>query len=83
MPPKDHLQEFLKALKEELKVPKEVNPRMKRILEGRKGKLPPSVVVRLLAHGNERSGKEETWLSLAVTAYEQWEKETYPETPIP
>ena len=83
MPPKDHTQEFLKALKEELKTPQAKDPRMERILEMRKGVIPPSVAVRLLSRGRKLARGQETWLSLAAMAYEQWEKENYPETPLP
>jgi len=37
-----------------------------------------------IAHFNRHLDIEETWLGMAVTAFEQWERETYPdEVPLP
>ena len=90
----EHIQEFLKVLKEELKKDKAPqDPRIERILEKQRSRgrvMPPSVVLQRLEHFNRRRNKEileeETWISLARTVYEQWEAVTYPEEviePIP
>jgi hypothetical protein len=78
----EHLQEFIKLIKEELKKerpPK--HPRLEKIID--EGRMPPSMVIQRLAHFNRKAKTEDTWLNMAVTAFEQWEKENYPETPIP
>lgn len=89
----EHVQEFLKVLKQELKKDKAPqDPRAERILEKQKARgggraIPPSMVLLRLEHFNRRRNREalgeETWVSLARTVYEQWEAETYPEELVP
>jgi hypothetical protein len=91
-PKEEHINEFIKALKEEFK--KEKGPQDPRIamMEERllsKGrKIPPSVILARLEHINRRrrfGEDEETWIDLARTVFEHWEKENYPneEPPTP
>jgi hypothetical protein len=82
----EHLQEFIKDLKEELKKEKiSQDPRIERMLSRRK--MPPSLVLSRLSRFGKRNRmemEEETWISLARVLYEQWEREKYPEEePVP
>jgi hypothetical protein len=88
----EHVQEFLKVLKEELKKDKAPqDPRIEHILEKQKAHggrgMPPSMILQRLEHFNRRRNREtpeeETWIALARTVYEQWEAETYPEEIVP
>jgi|WetSurSiteA1Bulk_404760.scaffolds.fasta_scaffold01558_16 hypothetical protein len=96
MPPKEpkeeRINEFIKALKDELKKDKPLkDPHTEHFLEritrmGRK--IPPSEILTRLSHLNRRSSRkypseEDTWLAMARTVYEMWEKETYPEEQPP
>jgi hypothetical protein len=78
----EHLQEFIKLLKEEIK--KDRPPRNERFDRAMsKRHLPASMVVQRLAHFSRKAQVEDNWLNLAVTAFEEWERENYPEAPIP
>jgi hypothetical protein len=94
MPPKEpkeeHINEFMRVLKEELKKDKEpLDPRVAKMEErllARGRRMPPSILIARLEHLNRRrrlESEEETWLSLARTVYEYWEKENYPDTESP
>lgn len=90
MAKKDHTQEFLNALKEELKKDKPPkDPRTERILERMKFRgrsMPPSMILMRLSHINKRnrnleSAEEETWVSFAREIYDFWVEENYPDEP--
>lgn len=88
MPKKDHTQDFLNALKEELKKDKPPkDPRTERILERMKfhgRNMPPSMVLLRLSHLNRRNRnpiEEETWVSFARQIYDFWIEENYPNEP--
>ena len=94
MPPKEpkeeHINEFIKALKEEFKKDKPPkDPRVERMLERAKihGRpFPPSMILGRLSHINKMNRnpmEQETWLTMARTVYEMWEAENYPEEPTP
>jgi hypothetical protein len=84
MPKKDHTQEFIQALKEELKKPEmPKDPHIERMTErmGARGRrMPPSMIIMRSAHINRRRGREveETWISLAREIYDYWLAENYP-----
>jgi len=78
----EHLQEFLKLLRQELNKDKPPrNPRFDDMMARRN--IPPSMAIQRLSRFNRKSREEDTWISMAATAFEQWERENYPETPIP
>jgi hypothetical protein len=85
MPKPEHMQEFMQALREELKKPETPkDPRMERMTERmntRGRKMPPSMIIMRSAHINRRKGREEeeTWISFARQIYDYWLAENYPD----
>lgn len=85
-PVKERTQEFLNALKDELKKP---NPqkdiRLERMLDKMKTtgrKLPPGAVISRLSRLNKLSQvpqETETWIGMARTIYDMWLAENYPD----
>jgi len=84
MPKKDHTQEFINALKDELKNPSNVeleNPHISRILDRPGRKMPPGMIINRISHLSRRnrlSPEDETWISYARLIYDFWVRENYP-----
>lgn len=86
MPKNDYTQEFLNALKEELKKEKQPkHPHIERIMERMKNspvKMPPSEILFRSIRFNRRKREaleSETWASLVREIYDFWVEENYPE----
>ena len=78
MPKDEHVQEFIKLLKEELKKDRKLNARAQHFLQ-RGRPIPPRIMVKMALQEKQDSDM----IDLAATACELWIKQTYPEEIVP